>query len=271
MAREQHLWQHCRSIGDNHRMTPEPKRVPWASGPGEILRHALELLRNDSDTNRRLAMISIDNAVELMIKTYLGLPKRITALTIARKELQEASESFPALLDALERHAADKLDGVDLGAIEWYHRLRNELYHQGNGLTVERDKVEVYAELANILFRNLFGFDLVPSPTKGTEVLGDFMTEWGRFERAARDAAFAAGTEHAVLAGRPFVSFNSSIRYLLRAGLLTNAEISELEELRSIRNLAAHGQPDWEQKLTREKVNRLRELVQKASAKPPAA
>lgn len=251
-------------------MSAEPKRVPWASGPGEILRHALDLLRKDSDVNRRLAMISIDNAVELMIKTYLGLPKRVTGLPISRKEFQEASESFPALLDALEKYSADKLDGVDLGAIEWYHRLRNELYHQGNGLTVERDKVEVYAELANILFRNLFGFDLVESPSKETGVLGDFMVEWGRFERAARDTAFAAGTEHSVLSGKPFVSFGTSMAYLLRSGLLTKYDISEVEELRSIRNLAAHGQPGWEQKLTSDKLARLRELVKKASAKPPA-
>lgn len=48
---------------------------PWASGPGEILRHGLGLLDDDSDVNRRLAMIAIDNAVKLMIKTYLGLPR----------------------------------------------------------------------------------------------------------------------------------------------------------------------------------------------------
>ncbi|SFN90801.1 hypothetical protein SAMN05660284_02499 [Formivibrio citricus] len=82
-------------------------------------------------------MISIDNAVELMIKTYLGLPKRITGLVITRKEFAELSEGFPSLIDGLEQHAPDKLDGIDLGTIEWYHRLRNELYHQGNGLTVE--------------------------------------------------------------------------------------------------------------------------------------
>src|ERR1044072_6055728 len=100
---------------------------PWASGPYEILRHGVSLLTNDSDVNRRLAMISIDNAVELMIKTYLGLPKRITGLAISRKEFSEISESFPAMLDALEKYAADKLDGIDLGSVEWYHRLRNEL------------------------------------------------------------------------------------------------------------------------------------------------
>lgn len=70
---------------------------PWASGPGEILRHGLKLLGEDSDTNRRFAMIAIDNAVELTIKTYLGLPKRVTGLHIPRKEYQEISESFPAL------------------------------------------------------------------------------------------------------------------------------------------------------------------------------
>ena len=69
--------------------------LPWASGPGEILRHGLSLLNRDTDTNRRLAMISIDNAVELMIKTYLGLPKRITGLSIPRKEYNDIAESFP--------------------------------------------------------------------------------------------------------------------------------------------------------------------------------
>jgi hypothetical protein len=164
---------------------------PWASGPGEILRHGLELLRKDTDTNRRLAMISIDNAVELMIKTYVGLPKRITGLSITRKELQEIGESFPALLDALEKYAPDRLAGVDLGTIEWYHRLRNELYHQGNGLTVERDKVEIYAELANVLFKNLFGYALVEDRARKTELLGEFLAAWdgGRARPSGVDRA----------------------------------------------------------------------------------
>ena len=47
-------------------------------------------------------MISIDNAVELMSTTYLGLPQRVTDLKISRSEYQEFVESFPKLLDALE-------------------------------------------------------------------------------------------------------------------------------------------------------------------------
>ncbi|RZK65066.1 MAG: hypothetical protein EOO85_28840, partial [Pedobacter sp.] len=137
--------------------------TPWTNGPKEILKHGLDLIKKDSDTNRRLAIISIDNAVELMIKTFLGLPKRINGLKITRKEYEEFSESFPRLLDALENHAPDKIIGIDLGEIEWFHRLRNQLYHQGNGLTVEKSNVEVYAELANILFKNIFGQELIHS------------------------------------------------------------------------------------------------------------
>jgi hypothetical protein len=136
--------------------------LPWARGPGEILQHGLALLHKGSAVHRRLALICIDNSVELMVKTFLGLPKRITGLDIARN----LRESLPRLLELLAEHAADKLVGVDLGLIEWYHRLRNELYHQGNGLSIERDKVAGYAEQARLLFQNLFGFLLPESPLR---------------------------------------------------------------------------------------------------------
>lgn len=151
-------------------------RAPWASGPGEILGHGLSLLKKDADANRRLAMLSIDNAVELMLKTYLGLPSRITGKTVTRRDYQEACMSFPALLDAIEHHAPEKLRGVNLAEIEWFHRLRNELYIRVNGLTVERIKVEVYAELAKLLFTNLFGIDLEIEEEAHQEILAEFIT-----------------------------------------------------------------------------------------------
>src|SRR6476646_82103 len=113
-----------------------PSRTPWASGPAEILQHAFELSRRNTDASRRLALLTTDNAVELMIKAYLGLPKRVTGINLPKKEYDEISDSFPRLLEALERVAHAKTDAFDLGAVEWFHRLRNELYHNGNGLTV---------------------------------------------------------------------------------------------------------------------------------------
>ncbi|WBM42217.1 hypothetical protein M2J84_00640 [Comamonas aquatica] len=160
-----------------------PTTSPWASGPKEILRHGLDLLRSDTEIDRRLAMIIIDNAVELTIKTFLGLPKRITNIHVPKAKFQEMSESFPKLLDALEEYASSKLDGIDFGEIEWYHRLRNQLYHQGNGLTVERDKVTVYSELAKLLFFRLFDEKLDLEALPDTKSLGSFLFKWARFEK----------------------------------------------------------------------------------------
>lgn len=134
---------------------------PWVDGPLELLQHGFEHMKKDSDFDYRISMISIDNSIELMLKTYLELPKRITNINgISRQKRNEISNSFPALLDALEQYAPKKIIGFELGDIEWFHRIRNQLYHDGNGITVERKKVEIYYEIAAILCSNLFEVDL---------------------------------------------------------------------------------------------------------------
>lgn len=205
-------------------------------------------------------MISIDNAVELMIKTYLGLPKRVTRINLSRREYLEICESFPQLLDALEQHAAEKLNGIDLGEIEWYHRVRNELYHQGNGLTVERDKVEVYAELAKLLFENLFGFDLQIPESEGTDVLGAFMAAWVKLERAIGDLATKQGY---LGASHHPISPISAIRELVSKGLIDQITAQEIENLRQIRNKIVHGVGDYKTILNSETVKMVNAITQK--------
>jgi hypothetical protein len=231
---------------------------PWTSGPGEILRHSLELLREDSDTNRRLAMILIDNAVELTVKTYLGLPKRVTGLQIGRKELAEISESFPALLDALERHGSKLIAGIDLGEIEWYHRLRNELYHQGNGLTVERDKVDVYAQLANALFKNLFGVALVEPVGKSDRTLGEFLSLWTELERGILSLAH----DHS-LTGAHGMPLPQATRLLEGTGIFSEDELDDLRTLQQLRNKVVHGSVDHRIALTPGILARVRALRDK--------
>jgi hypothetical protein len=241
-------------------MTSE--RKPWASGPAELLAHGLSLLVEDSDRNRRLAMIAVDNAVELMIKTYLGLPERITGLRLSRKDYDEVAESFPKLLTALERYAVAKLDGLDLGEIEWYHRLRNELYHQGNGLTVERQKVVVYAELARVLFRNLYGFEV---PVPGVHLhkqLGSFLSAWIRLERAL------AGLSEGHTGVMPRVAerihaYNMSPSRFNAGGVFSKAELRELLAIRDLRNRVVHGEPSAEKELTDDLVSKLQEMAER--------
>lgn len=234
-------------------MTTKREYTPWASGPGEILRHGLYLLQNDSDSNRRLAMICIDNSVELMMKTFLGLPERISGIKITRKEYAEFSESFPKLLDALEKFVANKITGIDLGEIEWYHRLRNELYHQGNGLTVEKTNVEVYAEIANLLFNNLFGFRLVKEVDDKTKLLGDFMQAWINYEKTIVNMSF-------VMTEKSYRPLDGS-RLLLEHKIIDQKDFHELNLLRQIRNEVIHGKQDHNKILTTEHVDKLKSLT----------
>jgi hypothetical protein len=235
-------------------MTQAPEH-PWASGPGELLKHGLDLLRKDSDVHRRLAMISIDNAVELMIKVFLGLPRRVTGLSISRKEYQEFSESFPLLLDALEKHAAARLNGVELGDVEWYHRLRNQLYHQGNGLTVERDKVAVYSEVAKTLYANLFGSPLAVPTSPDTALLGEFLAAWVSLERALMFLASSRGVTPKGFAGLGVAEV------LHREGVVSKVHLADLQAIREVRNQVVHGQVSYQGAVTPELVNRVHEVT----------
>ena len=209
---------------------------PWASGPGEILNHGLNLLKEkDSDVNRRIAMISIDNSVELMIKTYLNLPKRITGINISRTNYAEFSESFPKLLDALEEYANEKVPSLNFGEIEWYHRLRNELYHQGNGLTVERQKVETYASIAKILFKNLYGFDLLDKEVSKDELdLQKYLELWGQFELIIQSRKVNY---------KPFEKSTIEIlNELEEKRYIDRADLNIINEYRNYRNKIVHSQ-----------------------------
>lgn len=166
----------------------KPLTKPWTDGPRELLQHAMDHLSLGGDFDRRIAMISVDNAVELMIKTHLGLPRRARdGAGPSRKELEAASESFPDLLDLLDKYESERVTGLSLDDIEWYHRLRNQLYHAGNGITVEASKVEAYFQLAASLFEGLFQMELRLDGHGALQTrTGKFLLLWNEFERKLR-------------------------------------------------------------------------------------
>src|SRR5690348_9927841 len=109
----------------------------WASGAVELLRHADSHIDLDSAFDKRIAFISIDNCVETCIRTFLSLPALKSGIKVSRAELESASPSFPKLVDLLFSNAGARLSGLDSSDIEHYHRIRNRLYHEGTGLSVD--------------------------------------------------------------------------------------------------------------------------------------
>jgi len=212
---------------------------PWISGPKELLDHAASHLADGQGFDYRIALISIDNAVELTIRTFLSLPKRARGSDgPSRKDFQAAGNSFPALLDLLEEYASDNLEGIELGDIEWYHRVRNTLYHDGNGVTVESTQVEAYLEVAKLLFKNLFGtpLDTESAPTESTSI-GRFMLRWAQVEHNLR-ILYSEYLSESMRATRTPLA---SIEALREVGAISNPLAERLHELRVSRNEIVHG------------------------------
>jgi hypothetical protein len=164
---------------------------PWTSGPKELLEHAAVHIENGTAFDCRIAMISVDNAVELAMRTYLGLPKRVRGSEgPSRRQLEEKGRSFTDLLDLLEEFGAERLDGVSLGDLEGYHRLRNTLYHDGNGVTVDPAHVDSYVQIARVLLRNLLDISIdEPGTPPPHSSLGLLVIKWGTFEQTLRQLA----------------------------------------------------------------------------------
>ena len=225
----------------------------WAAGPGELLQHGIGLLERDTESRRRIAMILIDNAVELILQTYLTLPERVTGLSIPRKLREEYCSNFPSLLDGVEKHAPDKLIGLNLGEFEWFHRLRNELYHQGNGLTVEKRNVEVYAELAEKFFESLFDCKLQIEAPENTDavLIGEFFERWIDIERKLAQS---------VEDGRKIPSSRAA-ELLYQRGELSRADFETFRQVQVIRNQLVHGEADPEEMLRPSNMEKVKQVA----------
>ena len=102
----------------------------WASGAVELLKHADGHIDLDSAFDKRMAFISIDNSVEISIRTFLSLPPDKSGIKVKRKDVDDAFNSFPKLVDLLFSHAATKLTGLDSGDIEHYLGRRPAADHR---------------------------------------------------------------------------------------------------------------------------------------------
>jgi hypothetical protein len=211
---------------------------PWTLGPRELLEHAISHFEQGSAFDNRISFISIDNSIELMIKTYLGLPKRIRqSVGPSRRKLSDASNSFPELLDLLEEFGSEKLEGVDLGDIEWYHRIRNTLYHDGNGVTVDKDKVDSYLQIAVILFNSFFdeAFNK-EAPIEPASVVGEIVLRSSQLEHNLN----ILYNKHFPEEGGKKVPIIKAVQRLSEKGILPEKMVNQINESRIIRNEAVH-------------------------------
>lgn len=205
----------------------------WASGALELLKHADSHIELNTAFDSRMAFISIDNSVETSIRVFISLPEKISGIKFQRKEVEEAGNSFPKMVELVFHRAQSKLSGLNDSDIEHYHRIRNQLYHNGTGLGVDRRYPVAYRQIAAVLLDNLFGIKAVSREAEAT--LENLILLFNEVETLVREIFNYSNidTDH---------TFKWEMA--MRAGVLEITDINQLTELRIIRNTQVHSKAE---------------------------
>ena len=173
--------------------------------------------------------ISIDNAVETCIRAFLSLPFSKSGIRIAKRELDAIENSFPGLTALLWSSAGGRLTGIDEADVEHYHRLRNKLYHDGTGLSVDEQYLLAYRQIAVLMLNNLFGVDLgEPEPAPTLERL---ILLWNQIE----DLLSRTLRKHGIERGHTYFWEEA-----IKRGLFDMSFVQNLTALRMMRNKQVH-------------------------------
>ena len=124
---------------------------PWAQGLFELIVHAEEHLRQGDDFDRRISLISFDNAVEVAVATYLSLnPIQRGGKSYPKEDVKKWLDNYHTKLDFLEQELTSRklLWEVERSYIVYAHDQRNEQYHGGSKGTPEKQVLEIIRKTA---------------------------------------------------------------------------------------------------------------------------
>ncbi len=108
-----------------------------------------------------------------------------------------------------------------------------------------------------MLFKNLFGEELVAHASPETELLGEFMAAWVSLEAGLR-----AWVERNSFTGQGNRSLLHTLRSLESASIIDKKAVDELNTIRKIRNDIVHGMSDYRQVLTPDIVKQIKEFAE---------
>lgn len=137
----------------------------WALPSVELMQHAGEHLQREHPRDFRIALLSIDNALDAALSAYLEVVAPEDP-TVASQLPRTPPRVFPERLALVETVAPKVFTQGELMDIEYYHRLRNQLYHQGVGGGADKATAVAYFNLAQRAIEELLGARVEPKKSR---------------------------------------------------------------------------------------------------------
>lgn len=132
---------------------------PWARKAFELIFHAEHHWRRGHDYDKRLALISFDNSIEVCVSVYLGLnPIQRGNRSYPTADVQQWLRNYHTKLDFFKQEldARGLPEHRDKAHIVWLHEQRNELYHGSSGSVPEITTLEEMRFVALWVYSILF-------------------------------------------------------------------------------------------------------------------
>jgi len=132
---------------------------PWDVRPFELIFHAEVHYRSDKDYDRRLALISFDNSIEISITTYLSLnPIQRNNRQYKKEDVERWMNNYHSKLDFFAEEIKNRglPEYKGKADIVWYHDQRNDQYHGEGAGVPSKDTLDGIRQVAIWVFSVLF-------------------------------------------------------------------------------------------------------------------
>ncbi|WP_166421024.1 hypothetical protein [Pseudoalteromonas sp. Z1A8] len=132
----------------------------WQKAPVKIVSEAIYHAEKQNEEDNLISFLLLDVGAEMLLKTYLRLPKHITgSITPEDERYNIIRKGFHGVIEGV-KNSRQGISAKELARVEFFHGLRNKLYHQGNGLTVQRSHLDEYIAIIKSLFKQLLKVDI---------------------------------------------------------------------------------------------------------------
>jgi len=132
-------------------------KYPWQTTPIKLITYAKEHAKKDSSFDHQIAFLLLDVGIEMLFKVYLD---NDTDTNLSFGERQKAIKgTFHKLVNGIEQATKDKTSADDLRKVRYFHKIRNKLYHEGDGVSVTTENLEEYCKLAERVLHILFNIE----------------------------------------------------------------------------------------------------------------
>jgi hypothetical protein len=136
---------------------------PWQVTPAQLIAYGKEHLDNKDEFSKKIALLLVDVGVEALFKVYLLLGDKVTGAKLKFSKRKSAAEgNFHDLVQGVKKSIPHEINESIFDRVQYFHTIRNKIYHQGDGVVPAEVNVKEYADIAVHLLGLLLEVELDP-------------------------------------------------------------------------------------------------------------